>query len=78
MGVPTATRFTLSWNGLYVWLATSTTAFIVLLDLTSKVIYGFLAMSGSKTIADADLARGEVSPDMISTHAGAERHAGSR
>ncbi len=56
-------------DGLYTWSATFTTAAVVILDLTSKVVYGFIAMSGSKAITDADLARGDVSPAMISTHA---------
>ena len=56
-------------DGVGVWSATLATAAIVILDLTAKVIYGFIAMGGSKRTADADLARGEVSPAMISTHA---------
>ena len=56
-------------DGIYAWSATFTTAVIVILDLTSKVAYGFISMAGSKKITDADLARGEVSPAMISTHA---------
>ncbi len=56
-------------DGNYAWSATFTTAVIVILDLTSKVVYGFITMIGSKKITDADLARGEVSPAMISTHA---------
>ncbi len=56
-------------DGIYAWSATFTTAVIVVLDLTSKVVYGFIAMAGTKKITDADLARGEVSPAMISTHA---------
>ena len=55
-------------DGIYAWSATLTTALIVILDLTSKVVYGFITMAGSKKITDADLARGEVSPVMISTH----------
>ncbi len=55
-------------DGIYAWSATLTTAVIVILDLTSKVAYGFISMAGSKKVTDADLARGEVSPAMISTH----------
>lgn len=56
-------------DGVGVWSATLTTALIVILDLTAKVVYGFIAMGGSKRITDADLARGEVVPAMVSTHA---------
>ena len=56
-------------DGIYAWSATLTTAVIVILDLTAKVVYGFIAMAGSKKMTDADLARGEISPAMISTHA---------
>lgn len=56
-------------DGVYWWSATFTTALIIILDLTSKVAYGFISMAGSKKITDADLTRGEVSPAMISTHA---------
>lgn len=56
-------------DGIYAWSATVTTALIVILDLTSKVVYGFIAMVGTKAITDADIARGEVSAAMISTHA---------
>ena len=56
-------------DGVGTWSATVATAAIVILDLTAKVVYGFIAMGGSKRITDADLARGEVSPAMVSTHA---------
>lgn len=56
-------------DGIYAWSATFTTSVIVILDLTSKVVYGFIAMGGSRAITDADLARGSVSPAMIATHA---------
>ena len=56
-------------DGIYAWSATFTTAAIVILDLTSKVVYGFIAMGGSRKITDGDLARNEVSSAMISTHA---------
>ena len=56
-------------DGVGFWSATLTTAVITVLDLTAKVVYGFIAMGGSKRITDADLARGEVSPAMVSTHA---------
>ena len=56
-------------DGLGIWGATLATACITILDLTAKVVYGFIAMGGSKRIADADLARGEVSPATVSTHA---------
>ena len=37
-------------DGIYAWSATFTTAVIVILDLTSKVVYGFIAMAGTKKI----------------------------
>ena len=55
-------------DGVGYWSPTVATAAIVLLDLTAKVVYGFIAMGGSKRTADADLARGEVAPAMVSTH----------
>ena len=55
-------------DGTYLWSATLTTALIVILDLVSKVVYGFISMGSSRKITDADLARGEVSPAMITTH----------
>ena len=51
-------------DGLGVWSATLTTASITVLDLISKVGYGFFAMAGAKAIADGDLRRGAVVPDM--------------
>ncbi len=56
-------------DGIGAWSATLATACITILDLTAKVGYGFISMGGSKQIASADLARGEVSAAMVSTHA---------
>ena len=56
-------------DGVGYWSPVVATAAIVILDLTAKVVYGFIAMGGSKRVADADLTRGEVSPAMVSTHA---------
>ncbi len=56
-------------DGIYAWSATFTTALIVILDLTSKVVYGLISMMGTAKVTDGDLARDEVSPAMISTHA---------
>jgi bacteriorhodopsin len=55
-------------DGLEIWTATLATACITVLDLTAKVVYGFISMAASKRITDADLARGEVSAAMVSTH----------
>lgn len=55
-------------DGLEFWSATFATACITLLDLTAKVIYGFISMGGSKTITSSDVSRGEVSAAEISTH----------
>ncbi len=55
-------------DGLEIWTATLATACITVLDLVAKVVYGFISMAGSRRITDADLARGDVSPAMVSTH----------
>ena len=55
-------------DGLGIWTATLTTACVTILDLIAKVVYGFVAMTGSKKIADADIARGEVEAAVIATH----------
>ena len=56
-------------DGLGLWSPTLATAAIVVLDLTAKVVYGFIAMGGSRRATDGDLARGEASPASVSTHA---------
>lgn len=56
-------------DGLGLCSPTLATAAIVVLDLTAKIVYAFIAMGGSRRETDGDLARGEVSPASISTHA---------
>ena len=55
-------------DGTMVWTATFATGCITILDLVAKVVYGFIAMGGTKKVTDADLARGEVTPAMLATH----------
>jgi bacteriorhodopsin len=62
-------------DGAGVWSATTTTACITVVDLLSKIGYGFLTTATTKKVADADLAAGDVSPALISTH-GVPTHAG--
>jgi bacteriorhodopsin len=56
-------------DGIGVLSPTSATAGITVLDLVAKVVYGLIAMVGSKAMTSADLIRGEVSAAEITTHA---------
>lgn len=62
-------------DGTGVWTATTHTACLAVIDLLSKIGYGFLTTFTTKKVADADLAKGDVSPALISTH-GVPSHAG--
>lgn len=55
-------------DGTGVWSATVNTACITILDLLAKVAYGLLTTGTTEKVATADLAKGAVSPAMISTH----------
>ena len=52
-------------DGLGIWSAVLTTACITILDLLAKVGYGLIAMSGSKTITNEDLAERTVATGPI-------------
>ena len=56
-------------DGLGLLAPTPATAGITILDLVAKVVYGLIAMVGSKAITSADLIRGEVAAAEIVTHA---------
>ena len=56
-------------DGLGVLPALYATAALTVLDLVAKVLYGLIAMFGSKAITSADLIRGEVSAVEIATDA---------
>lgn len=62
-------------DGAGVWSATTNTACLAVVDLLSKIGYGFLTTATTKKVADADLASGDVSPALITTH-GVPSHAG--
>ncbi|HEX8509575.1 MAG TPA: bacteriorhodopsin [Propionibacteriaceae bacterium] len=55
-------------DGTGVWSATTNTACLAVVDLLSKIGYGFLTTATTKKVADADLAKGEVSPALTTTH----------
>lgn len=55
-------------DGTGLWSATTNTAGLAVVDLLSKIGYGFLTTATTKKVADADLAKGEVSPALITTH----------
>ena len=56
-------------DGLGLLAPTPATAGLTILDLVAKVVYGIIAMFGSKAVASADLIRGEVAAAEITTHA---------
>ncbi len=56
-------------DGLGLLPPTPATAGITVLDLVAKVVYGIIAMFGSRAVASADLIRGEVAAAEIVTHA---------
>lgn len=64
-------------DGAGIWSATTSTAWITVVDLLSKIGYGFLTTATTRKVADADLAKGEVSPALITTHS-VPSHAGER
>lgn len=55
-------------DGTMLWNATFATACITILDLAAKVVYGFIAMGGTRKVTDADLARDDVTPALLATH----------
>ena len=55
-------------DGLNHWSALLTTACITVIDLVAKVVYGFIAMAGSRQITDGDLHRHEASAAPITTY----------
>jgi len=64
-------------SGLQVWGPTATTASITVLDLTAKIVYGFVILAGARKVADHDLSHGHVEPAPVSTEAvpsGADAH----
>lgn len=66
-------------NGLRVWGPTATSASITVLDLTSKIVYGFVILASARKIAEHDLSHGLVHPAPVSTAAvpsGVDPHRG--
>ena len=56
-------------DGFMTWTATFTAACVTILDLVAKLVYGFIAMAGTRKVTDGDLARGDVTPTKVETPA---------
>ena len=54
-------------SGLRVWGPTATSASITLLDLTAKIVYGFVILASARRVAEHDLRHGLVEPAPGST-----------
>jgi bacteriorhodopsin len=54
-------------DGTGVWSPVLTTGSLTVIDLLSKLGYGYLAVRASERVADADLARGDVAPAPVTT-----------